>query len=80
MKYFQGASVFGAPSDTTIEFLLKNGRVLELNKGDLVNSRGDKATNSTSYCKAPSLYTSSIWANSRSSAITPLEKKWDLWR
>ena len=42
MEYFQGASVFGALSETAIEFLLKNGRVLELDKGDVVYSPGDK--------------------------------------
>lgn len=42
MKYFQGASVFGALSPTAIEFLLKSGRVLELKKGDVVYRPGDK--------------------------------------
>ena len=42
MEYFQNASVFGALSATVIEFLLDNGRVLKMAKGDVVYRPGDK--------------------------------------
>jgi len=42
MKYFQGASVFGALSPVAIEFLLKRGLVLQTKKGDVIYRPGDK--------------------------------------
>jgi CRP-like cAMP-binding protein len=42
MEYFQAASVFGAVSPTAIAFLLDRGRVLELERGEVVYKPGDK--------------------------------------
>ncbi len=42
MEYFQGASVFGAVSPAAIEYLLSRGRVLELERGEVVYKPGDK--------------------------------------
>lgn len=42
MHYLQGASAFGALSSTAIEFLMANGRALQLDKGDVLYEPGDK--------------------------------------
>ena len=43
IDYFREAPVFGALSPAAIEFLLDNGRVLELDRGDVLFEPGDRA-------------------------------------
>ena len=42
MDYLRSVAVFGALSEEGIEFLLRSGRVLQLDKGDVVYEPGDK--------------------------------------
>ena len=43
MDYFQDASIFGALSPEVIEYLLQNGRVYSVDKGEVIYKPGDKA-------------------------------------
>lgn len=42
IPYFQSAAAFGALSAAAIEFLMLNGRALELDTGDILYDAGDK--------------------------------------
>lgn len=44
IEYFQGASIFGALTPEVIGYLLDNGKIFHLEKGDVLYNPGDKGS------------------------------------